>query len=385
MMTAVKDDVQSLVDAVDVAPEVDAGQRAAVHGLAGELLEQVAQTDGLDLQAFLSVGANLTAGCERPETPARTCSCDESAWFDEVGIRKRERGDETRETEHFNRSREIGEGIGRCGEAITTIVSTAETAVCELLAPAKRMLDIVMNCGITQLVQQAVDVVIEALRCAGETASDRNCVIRECLGEVATRAEAAADARPAPALDFEAEGSSPCDVATRPAATTGGGASATAGVELTLQATLRIEPCSSIGTLGAAGAAAALGALECITSAQQEGPPPEPAPEPAPAPECEPAPEPAPECEPAPEPAPECEPDSAPPPPPTPVGDGVIEPPPELAQVEEPAPPPKKLENLGTLPAQTGGAGAETAAETGAQTAAKGGAEQWAMKKAGEW
>lgn len=381
MMTAVKDDVRSLVDAVDVAPDVDAGQRATVHGLAGELLEQVEQTEGLDLQAFLSVGASLAAGCERPETPARNCSCDESAWFDEVGIRERERDDESRETEHFNRSREIGEGIGRCGEAITTIVSTAETAVRELLAPAKRMLDIVMNCGITQLVQQAVDVVIEALRCAGETASDRNCVIRECLGEVATKTEAAADARPAPAVEFGAEGSSPCDVATRPASATGGGANATAGVELTLEATLRIEPCSFIGTLGAAGAAAALGALECITAAQQECPPPEPVPEPTPEPE----PEPAPECEP--EPAPEAEP--APPPPTTPVDDGVIAPPPELAQVEEPAPPPKKLENLGTLPAQTGGAGAETVPETVPETVtetrAGAGAEPWSMKKAGEW
>ena len=67
----------------------------------------------------------------------------------------------------------------------------------------------------------------------------------------------------------------------------------------------------------------------------------------------------------------------------------MIAPPPELAQVEEPAPPPKKLENLGTLPAQTGGEGAEavpeTVPETVAETRAGGGAEPWAMKKAGEW
>ena len=63
-----------------------------------------------------------------------------------------------------------------------------------------------------------------------------------------------------------------------------------------------------------------------------------------------------------------------PPPPPTPVENGVIAPPPELSQVEEPAPPPKKLEHLGTQPAQVGG-----------DSAGGGAAEPWAMKKSGEW
>lgn len=365
MMTAVQEDVRSLVDAVDVAPEVEPGQRAAVRGLAGELLEQVAQTEGLDLSAFLRVGARLSAGCDRPDTPARTCSCDDSAWFDEVGIREREHRDEARESEHFQRTREVGESIGECGEAITAVVSTAETAVRELLAPAKRMLDIVLNCGIAQLIQPAVDVVIEALRCARETASDRNCVIRECLGEVATRVDAAAVSQPPKAVDFGEKGRSLCDVATRPAA-----ASTTAGtglgLDLTLEAKLSIEPSALIGTLGAAGAGAALGALECITTAQQECPPPEP-----------PAPEPDPEPEPEPEPAPPPPPPLPPPPlppPPTPVDDGVFAPPPELSQVEEPAPPPKKLEHLGTQPAQVGGG-----------TTGEGVAEPWAMKKSGEW
>ena len=377
MMTAVKDDVRCLLDAVDVAPEIGAGQRAAVHGLAGELLEQVATTDGLDLSAFLRAGVRLAAGSERPETPARSCSCDDSAWFDEVGIRERERRDEARETEHFNRTKEVGESIGRCGEAITEIVSTAETAVRELLAPAKRMLDIVLNCGITQLIRPAVDVVIEALRCARETASDRNCVIRECLGEVAARVDAAAAARPAPAVDFGGKERSLCDAATLPAAATAssaasavaaasagsassGSADARAGLglELSLEARLRIEPSTLVGTIGAAGAGAALGALDCITSAQQECPPQEPEPAPAPPP-------------------PPVTPPPPPPPPVTPVGEGVMAPPPELAQVEQPAPPPKKLENLGTQPAQVGGA------PTGPSSGV--GSEPWAMKKSGEW
>lgn len=372
MMAAVKDDVQSLVRAVDVAPEVGPAQRAAVHGLAGELLEQVAQTDGHDLSAFVAAGLKLAAGGQRPDTPARTCSCDESAWFDEVGIRERERCDEARETEHFNRAKSAGESIGQCGEAIKTIVDTAESAVRALLEPARRMLDIVLNCGIVQLIQPAVEMVIEALRSARETASDRNGVIKECLGEVAARVDTAAAEQPAAPVEFGEKGHAPCDVSTRPAAsTTEDSASASSsgglGLDLDLKLGLTLE--------------ANLEATLDVDETALEDCPTEPAAtpecEPEPEPECEPEPEPEPECEPEPE--PECEPEPPPPPPPAPADDGVIAPPPELSQVEEPAPPPKKLENLETQPAQAGDT-------TGTSTGAGGvEADPWAMKKSGEW
>ena len=360
MMAAVKDDVQSLVRAVDVAPEVGPAQRAAVHGLAGELLEQVAETDGLDLSAFLAAGLRLSAGGQRPETPARTCSCDESAWFDEVGIRERELCDETRESEHFDRAKTAGESIGQCGEAIKTIVATAESAVRALLEPARRMLDIVLNCGIVQLIQPAVEMVIEALRSARETASDRNCVIKECLGEVATRVDTAAAEQPAPPVDFGENTHSPCDVSTRPAAASisdeasrsaSSSDSADLGLELTLGLTLEANLEAT---------------LDVDETALEDCPT-----EPAATPECEP--EPGPE----PEPEPECEPEP-PPPPPAPADDGVIAPPPELSQVEEPTPPPKKMENLETQPAQAGDAG--DTGDTGGVDA-----DPWAMKKSGEW
>ncbi|WP_293831581.1 hypothetical protein [uncultured Corynebacterium sp.] len=369
-MAAVKDDVQSLVRAVDVAPEVGPAQRAAVHGLAGELLEQVAQTDGLDLSAFVAAGLKLAAGGQRPDTPARTCSCDESAWFDEVGIRERERCDEARETEHFNRAKSAGESIGQCGEAIKTIVDTAESAVRALLEPARRMLDIVLNCGIVQLIQPAVEMVIEALRSARETASDRNGVIKECLGEVAARVDTAAAEQPAAPVEFGEKGHAPCDVSTRPAAsTTEDSASASSsgglGLDLDLKLGLTLE-----ANLEAT--------LDVDETALEDCPT-----EPAATPECEPEPEPEPDCEPEPE--PECEPEPEPPPPPppapepAPADDGVMAPPPELSQVEEPEPPPKKLENLETQPAQAGDT-------TGTSTDAGGvEADPWAMKKSGEW
>ncbi|MCZ9290746.1 hypothetical protein [Corynebacterium lehmanniae] len=370
-MAAVKDDVQSLVRAVDVAPEVGPAQRAVVHGLAGELLEQVAQTDGLDLSAFLAAGLKLSAGGKRPDTPARTCSCDESAWFDEVGIRERERCDEARETEHFDRAKAAGESIGQCGEAIKTIVDTAESAVRALLEPARRMLDIVLNCGIGQLIQPAVEMVIEALRSARETASDRNGVIKECLGEVATRVDTAAVEQPAPPVQFGEKGHSPCDVTTRPAAATSASdVSADSGARLGLDLKLDLTLDAKLeATLGIEETA-----LEDCPTEPAAQPECEPEPEPEPEPECEPEPEPEPECEPEPEPPP------PPPPAPAPADDGVIAPPPELSQVEEPAPPPKKLENLETQPAQAGDAGTETGADAGGAEA-----DPWAMKKAGEW
>lgn len=379
MMAAVKDDVQSLVRAVDVAPEVGPAQRAAVHGLAGELLEQVAETDGLDLSAFLAAGLRLSAGGQRPVTPARTCSCDESAWFDEVGIRERELCDETRESEHFDRAKTAGESIGQCGEAIKTIVDTAESAVRALLEPARRMLDIVLNCGIAQLIQPAVEMVIEALRSARETTSDRNCVIKECLGEVATRVDTAAAEQPAPPVDFGEKTHSPCDVSTRPAAASTSdeasrSASSSAGADLGLELTLGLTLEANLEAT-----------LEVDETALEDCPTepaatPECEPEPEPEPECEPEPEPEPEPECEPEPEPECEPEPEPPPPPppAPAGDGVIAPPPELSQVEEPAPPPKKLENLETQPAQAGDAG--DTGDTGGVDA-----DPWAMKKSGEW
>lgn len=360
MMAAVKDDVQGLVRAVDVAPEVGPSQRAAVHGLAGELLEQVAQTEGLDLSAFLAAGLRLSTGGQRPDTPARTCSCDESAWFDEVGIRERELCDETRETEHFDRAKAAGESIGQCGEAIKTIVDTAESAVRALLEPARRMLDIVLNCGIVQLIQPAVEMVIEALRTARETASDRNGVIKECLGEVATRVDTAAAEQPAAPVEFGEKRPAPCDVATRPAASTSeasAGASSSAGLGLDLDLKLGLTLDAKLE--------AALGVDE---TAPEDCPT-----QPAATPECEPEPEP--ECEPEPEPEP------PPPPAPAPADDGVIAPPPELSQVEEPAPPPKKLENLETQPAQVGDtSGGGNDADTGGVDA-----DPWAMKKSGEW
>ena len=66
MMPTVQDDVRTLVEAVEVAPEVPEHQRNAVRGLAGELMSESSCISGLDLSVFAQIGLQLALSCERP-------------------------------------------------------------------------------------------------------------------------------------------------------------------------------------------------------------------------------------------------------------------------------------------------------------------------------
>lgn len=319
--------VQDIAEVVDTAPDVPERQRNEVRGLANDVIKEASCVDGLDVSLFAEVGLQIGCGCERPETPVRTCSADDSTWFDEVGIRSRELRDETRETEHFEQVKQVGQRIGECAGAIETAVRSAEMAVGAVLEPARRMFELAQRGGLKQLIEPAVDVIIEALRCAKATTTDRNDVIATCLETVTELVDEAAAARPAPPVDFDRS-----KVASAAIGTAAVGLTVAAGLGLMLELD---------------------GDTENADSAEKECPPPE-TPEPTPAPE------------PEPEPAP------------TPTDDGVIAPPPELSQVEEPAPPPKKLQNLDTQTASIGGDGPVAGdAETGQ--------DPWGMKKTGEW
>lgn len=322
-MTMVEADIRGLVEVVCNVPEVPQRQRDEVTYLADEVLRECACTKGQDLNAFLTASQRLQRACERPDTPARDCAVDSSDWFEEVGIRDRERRDEERESRHFSAVREVSSAIEACCNAIREVVSTAETAVRCLIGPAKRIFEIIAKLGLTQLVQPAVEVVIEALRGAKATATDRNCVIASCLDKIAECAGAAAKDRPEPPVELAKH--------VRQTASTGN---------------VAVEIAARI-------------AADISVKAQIEACPEEPKPEPAPEPEQKP--EPKPEPKPAPTPT-------------TPTGEGVIPPPPELAEVKEPPPPPKKVEML-TQPAS-----ANSPAPGSGQ-----GTDPWAMKKMGEW
>ena len=320
--------VQDIAEAVDAAPDVPERQRDEVRGLAGDLIKEASCVDGLDLSLFAEAGLQLGCGCERPDTPARTCSADDSAWFDEVGIRSREQRDETRETEFFEQVAQVGQRIGECSSAIEQVVRSAEMAVGAVLEPARRMFDLAQRCGIKQLIEPAVEVIIEALRCAKQTTTDRNSVIANCLDVVAECVGEASAPQPAPPVEIDRAKVASSSVGT-----------AAAGLNLSVDVGLKLGLDLDV-------------ALDCdAEEAEQECPPPAPEPEPAP------------------------EPASAPE---TPTGDGVIAPPPELSQVEEPAPPPKKLQNLDTQAASIGGD--DPVAGDGAA-----GQDPWGIKKTGEW
>ena len=190
--TPVAEEVRGLVDVVKGAPEVPADKRTAVQSLARDLLRQEECTAGLDLNAFLAAGISLSAACDRPATPARTCDADVSEWFEQVGIRGRERRDEELENRHFEGVSQVGTSIEECCAAIREVVATAETAVCGILGPVKRTLELVMNFGFKQLVEPAVELAIEALSRARETAVDRNCVIADCFDAIARCVDEAA-------------------------------------------------------------------------------------------------------------------------------------------------------------------------------------------------
>ena len=378
--TPVAEEVRGLVDVVKGAPEVPADKRTAVQSLARDLLRQEECTAGLDLNAFLAAGISLSAACDRPATPARTCDADKSEWFEQVGIRGRERRDEELENRHFEGVSRVGTSIEECCAAIREVVATAETAVCGILGPVKRTLELVMNFGFKQLVEPAVELAIEALSRARETAVDRNCVIADCFDAIARCVDEAAQHRPAPPVEFAAR-TTPAGTVRTQAASAGEanlpglqvsfdfGVDASINAKLDAKVDARVdlggfETGAMIGAFGALGAAAALGALECL-AASVECPTPEPAPEPAPQPE-------------PPAPAPEPPPAPAPPAAPTPTGDGVIAPPPELAQVEEPAPPPKKIAAM--QPASVEPVEPEVQVQDTPTER-----DPWAVKKTGEW
>lgn len=416
----VEAEVRGLVDAVQGVPEVPVDKRNAVQGLAGDLLRQEAQTSGLNLEAFVAAGVALRKSCDRPETPVRTANACPSEWFEQVGIRGRERIDEQLENLHFDRVGEVGCNIDKCCAAIRDVVAAAETAVCGIIAPVKRTLELVMCMGFKQLVLPAVELAIEALARARDATADRNCVIAQCLEEIGRCVDGAAQGGPRAGVEFggaerNRDAVQQGQVGTQAASAEGGpvaGSSGGAGTRLasgevgvpgmkvqydfgvngSVRANLNanvdlggFKPCLMLGAFGALGAAAALGALECL-SASIECPgdsasPPQPAPAPAPTPAPQPAPAPAP----------------TPQPTSTPTGEGVIAPPPELAQVEEPAPPPKKLAALqaaaaeppaapqvaqGATPAPAVGS---TQASTQASTQGSAAHDPWAVKKTGEW
>jgi len=325
-MATVEADVRGLIEVVCNNPEVPQRQRDEVNGLANELLRECACTKGQDLDAVLAASARLRETCKRPETPARDCTVERSDWFDEVGIRARELRDEELESRHFSKVREVSSAIDACCNAIREVVSAAETALRCLLGPAKRTIEIIANLGLSQLLQPAVELVIEALRCAKSTASDGNGVIATCLEKVAACVDEAAQKRPDAPVELAKEvrtnqstGLTTVEVTAR----------ITADVQLKAQVECATQP--EVTPSGG----------ECTNEEPKPEPQPEPKPEPKPA---------------------------------TPTGKGVIPPPPSLATVEEPAPPPKKVEML-TQPAA-----AHSPAPANGQ-----GSDPWAMKKMGEW
>ena len=416
MTTTAQSEVNDVVAAVEAAPGVDQGTRAAVRDLADDVLAQVNRCDGQDLRAFAAATLQIgIAGCGAAGTDianggaAPSALGEADAWLDTVGFSERERILNRVEQQHFARVAAAGEQIRDCCQAVEEIRTTTDTAVGLLVAPPKSILNLAVDLNIHALVPFAVELIMDSLASAKDAVSDGNrsietCLeaIAACLGEVADETEAFEAVKEAEQTEGLALGANPpgelaAQPATTPAALTFDFTVDTAE-NVPVQAVGReaaalFQPAAAhtqlgvadamVGSLAGTGAAATLGGIEFLSDSLQEAaeqsaintadthqPHPEPVPPTAPAVtvgwDSQPVPE---------QPTPEQ-------PAVRSAADGVIAPPPELAQVAEPAPPPKKFEAIDASDVQHNAAPAPEPQVPPAQPQNQ---AAWRMKKMGEW
>ncbi|WP_267207555.1 hypothetical protein [Corynebacterium sp. Marseille-P8863] len=225
-MTAVEAEVQRMMSLILAAPVASSSKRATAQGMANELLCSIDRLRGQNLSQFAQTGAQLRGRCGgtgsvsaggslgtdifgppgggRGPTGEPICG----PWFDEVGITARESSDAEREAEHFTQVDEVGGQIEECCKAIEDVCATGDIAMQEMLSPVCTMLEMIVKFGFPQLTDQVIDVAIGALTQANATASDRNCVIEDCLDTIAKCVEQVAERQPAPEVEY---GGGACD------------------------------------------------------------------------------------------------------------------------------------------------------------------------------
>ena len=225
-MTAVEAEVQRMMSLISAAPVASSSKRATAQGMANELLCSIDRLRGQNLSQFAQTGAQLRSRCGgtgsvsaggslgadifgppgggRGPTGEPICG----PWFDEVGITARESSDAEREAEHFTQVDEVGGQIEECCKAIEDVCATGDIAMQEMLSPVCTMLEMIVKFGFPQLTDQVIDVAIGALTQANATASDRNCVIEDCLDTIAKCVEQVAERQPAPEVEY---GGGACD------------------------------------------------------------------------------------------------------------------------------------------------------------------------------
>lgn len=200
---AVRSVVRETVAAVNAAPGVGAGTKAAVSATAQDVLGNVRRCEGQNFAGFR--GASVTiglAGCGTAKSTIEVKNSQVKApegserWFVEVGITPRERADAARERTHFANVGKVGSQIRKCCTAIERIRDTMCRAVPLLIKPAKAFLELILKFGITKLIPFAVELVFKALSWALDLILDGNDAIETCLDGIEKCVKDVADKKP---------------------------------------------------------------------------------------------------------------------------------------------------------------------------------------------
>ena len=193
----VEQGVQRFSQSVATAPGLEGTERDELQALAGEVIRELQATRCQDLGGFRQVGVSLsTFNCDAVgyrfslKLPCRDTPGSRE-WFEQIGVGPRERCSADTEKRHFARLNELGSSITSCCCTIDDVKKTSNLAVEQFVILAHSHLEMLAKLGIATLIRPLVQVVVEAMRQASQTAKECNVAVSECLDAIAVCVEEA--------------------------------------------------------------------------------------------------------------------------------------------------------------------------------------------------
>lgn len=203
--------IKALVPLIDRAPGARPGQRTEAKSIADEISAQVNLFNGQNLDVFLSAARTLRGPGKGLKWPDAAFPSPGSAmeWFDAQGIADRERKDTEREVCHFDKRDRVAERIEQCCCCVETIQDTAKRGIELLIGPPKAVLEILRKLNFPQLIPDALDMLIQALKHAKDMILDLHDCVRSIFDEIASNICEVADEQPEPVVEYKCQ-PAPC-------------------------------------------------------------------------------------------------------------------------------------------------------------------------------
>ena len=193
----VEQGVQRFSQSVATAPGLEGPERDELQALARDVIRELQATRCQDLGGFRQVGVSLSAfNCDAVgyrfslKSPCRDTP-GSSEWFEQIGVGPRERCSADTEKRHFARLNELGSSITSCCCTIDEVKKTSNLAIEQFIILAHSHLEMLAKLGIATLIRPLVQVVVEAMRQAIQTAKECNVAVSECLDAIAVCVEEA--------------------------------------------------------------------------------------------------------------------------------------------------------------------------------------------------